>query len=75
MVVVVHQTVGMANPVTTLDDVLKCLEKELSVLIILIDSKPGVTPGGDMVEGSWEFDAEGSGHGEEITWLLLYFKT
>jgi hypothetical protein len=62
VVVVVHETVGVAEPVEPLVDLMKYFKKGLSVLVVLIDSLPGIAAGSDMIDGPVVFYAQRPSH-------------
>ena len=63
VVVVIHEAVGMADPVESIYHVSKDIEEVSSVLVIQEDGLLSVAPGGDMVEGTFEFYSQRPGHG------------
>ena len=57
MIVIVHQAVGMAEPVKAVDDLGKSIEKKLPVGIVPKDGLLFVAPGGDVVKSTVVLDA------------------
>ncbi len=66
MIMVGHETVGMTNPVVAFVDVLKRVQKVLTVRVTLKDGLFLVSTGGDMIDCAGVFDAERTGHGATI---------
>jgi hypothetical protein len=62
VVVVVHETVGVAKPVVAFIDVGKDSEKRLPVLVILKYSFFVVSPVGDVIHRAGVFDAQRTSH-------------
>lgn len=67
MIVIVHQTVGMAEPAVPIDDVGQEREKGGTILLIPHDVLPRIATTGDVIDGARVFDAQGAGHGREDT--------
>jgi hypothetical protein len=65
----------MAHPMIALDDALQSHQEAVAVVVIMVDGEAGVASRGDMVEGAWELNAQGSRHGSKIICLILDFKT
>lgn len=57
MVVIIHQTVGVAQPMKALVDLGKDGKKRLAVGGIFEDGFPLVTSGGDVVQSAVVFDS------------------
>jgi len=57
MIVIVHQTVGVATPVKAGDDLGRSIEKKLPVGTVSKDWLLFVAPGGDVVKSTAVFDA------------------
>jgi len=55
--VVIHEAIGMAEPVVALADLVEDEKKVLPILIIPVDGLLFVSPGGDMIYSTWIFDA------------------
>ena len=66
MVVIVHEAIGMADPVVAFVDMLERPEKVLTVLIVLEDGLLLVAAGGHMVDSAGVFDAKRAGHRANI---------
>ena len=62
MVVIAHQTVGMANPVKPFHHLRQYLEKTLSILIIFVDGLVPVSAGSYMIKRTIELNAQRSCH-------------
>ncbi len=62
MVMVVHQAVGVTNPVVALVDVLKGLEKVDPVLVALEDGLSFIAARSDMVNSTGVLYSERAGH-------------
>jgi hypothetical protein len=60
MIMIVHEAVGVADPVISLIDVLEGVEEVQAVLVILEDGFLLVAARGDVVDGAWVFYAEGA---------------
>jgi len=65
VVVVRHEAIGMADPVTTLDGIAEDPQERLTVDISEEDGFAGITSGGHVVEGAGELDPEWPCHGLE----------
>ena len=59
---VVHQTVGMAEPVVLTDSRTEDGKELLSVSIIHEDFSPCIPTGGDMIDSAGIFNSERTGH-------------
>jgi hypothetical protein len=66
VVMVAHETVGMADPVIALVHLLKDVEKGVSVPIVLEYGLPFVPAGGDVIDRAWIFYAQRTGHETKI---------
>jgi phosphopantetheine adenylyltransferase len=62
MVVVVHETVGMAEQVVLPDSRTKDGKELLPISIIHIDLSPRITAGGDMIDSTRVFNSERTCH-------------
>ena len=62
VIVVVHQAVSMTEPVIPLIDVLERVQEVDAVLVALEDGLSFVAPGGNVVDCTGVFYAEGAGH-------------
>lgn len=72
---IIHETVSVAKPVIAFNNGSKDREKGLSVLIIVKNFSPRIAPGCYMIDGTWVFDSQRSGHVNTLTEIILYFKT
>ena len=61
-----HEAVGVAGPVVSFTDMLECIQKVLTVTVILENGLLFVAAGGHMIDSSGVFYAEGAGHGTTI---------
>src|SRR2546425_8503175 len=66
MVMVAHQTVGMAPPVIAYHSLFQDGEKRLPILLVEVDSLAGIAAGGDVVEGAGIGEAQRTSHGRRI---------
>ena len=62
MVVVVHEAVGMTEPVIAFIDMLEGVQEVDSVLVVLEHGFLLVPAGGDVVDSAGIFYAKGAGH-------------
>jgi hypothetical protein len=62
VVMIVHQTVGMAYPVIPCDGFPQEIKKIHPVYIVPEYLPLGIPAGGNMVKGAGVFDTEGTGH-------------
>jgi len=62
MVVIVHETIGVADPVISLVDVLEGVQEVDPVLVALEDGLSFVAPGGEVVDCTGVFYAKRAGH-------------
>ena len=63
---VVHETIGVADPIVALIDVLKGIEEVFAVPVVPEYGFLLVATGGNVINGSGIFYAEGTGHGLRI---------
>jgi len=56
MIVIVHEAIGMAEPMIFLVDRAEDVKKGRAVFIILVDGLPCIASGSDMVDGAAIFD-------------------
>jgi hypothetical protein len=75
MVMGIHETKGMAEPVVMVRNIRQKVEKACAVGIIGVDRRTGVPATGHVVEGSREFNASGSGHEKRLIQKHAGFKT
>jgi hypothetical protein len=66
MIMVGHKAIGMTDPVVAFVDVLKGVQKVLTVCVILENRLLLVPAGGHMIDCAGVFDAERTGHGRTI---------
>jgi hypothetical protein len=57
MIVVVHETIGMADPMIALVDTCEDPEECFTVAVVLENVLLLVSPGGNMINGAWIFDS------------------
>ena len=62
MIVVVHEAVGVADPVISLVDVLEGVQEVDPVMVALEDGLSFVAPGGNVVNCTGVFYAKRAGH-------------
>lgn len=55
MIVIIHQTVDMAEPVKALRHFVKNLQEKIAVIIRIKNRVPSIAAGGDMVNSSAVF--------------------
>ena len=72
MVVVVHQTPGIAEPVELVDDLTQCLEKSLPIQVVVKNVFAPIASGGDVIERIGKFNTEGARHGGRIASGMLF---
>ena len=63
VIVVIHQAIGVNDYAEPLDSLLQGFEETFSVGNVAVDVFSLVSPGGDMVHGVFELDADGPCHG------------
>jgi hypothetical protein len=59
---VVHEAVGVADPVISFDNVLECVQKVDPVLVALENGLSLIAPGSDVVDCTGIFYAKRTGH-------------
>jgi hypothetical protein len=62
MIMIVHETIRMEEPVVLLDHRVEDSEKDVPVLIGAEDFRTAIPPGADMVESAGVFKAERTRH-------------
>lgn len=67
VIVVIHHAVGMTEPVIPLIDMLKCIQEVDSVLIVFENGFLFIAAGGDVIDGTGVFYAEGAGHAAMVS--------
>ena len=70
MIVVVHQTIGMAEPAVPIDDVREYREELRAVAVVHHDGLPGVPTARDVVHGPRKLNAQRTSHGAGVYLLL-----
>jgi len=55
MVVILHQAVGMTQPIVPKGNIRKRIQERLSVLIVAEDCFSFVSSARDMIDGTWKF--------------------
>jgi hypothetical protein len=63
---VIHQAIGMTNPVASSDYFTQDCKESFAVLVVFIDTFLTVSPDRDVVQGTWKFDSEGACHQKYI---------
>ena len=64
---IVHQAIAMQEKVIALADFTEDAEKVSKIILMEKDMLLGISPGGNMIEGSGELDTQWSGHVINIT--------
>jgi hypothetical protein len=54
--VVIHEAIGMAEPIVAFIDLVESGEKILSILVVLVNRLFFISPGGYMIHSAWIFD-------------------
>jgi len=67
--VIVHEAVGVADPVVSIIDVIQSVQKKLSVPGLSEDGLLFVAPRCDVIDGVGVFYAQWSCHGCSLSWL------
>ena len=62
VIMVVHHAVGMANPIVSFINVLECVQEVDAVLVVFENGLLFIAAGGDVIDGTGVFYAEGAGH-------------
>ena len=62
VIVIVHHTVGMTEPVISFIDMLECVQEVDPVLVVLENGLLFIAAGGEVINGAGVFNAEGAGH-------------
>jgi hypothetical protein len=75
MIVVLHQTVSVADPAVTGNDPGERLKKKLAVGLGEKDPLPSVTPTGQMIDGTGKFQSKRSRHEKLVSTEMLDCKT
>jgi len=66
MIVVGHEAISVANPIVTLINVLKGVQKVFAVSVVLEDRLLFVSTRSDMINSTGVFYAEKAGHGVRL---------
>ncbi len=56
MIVVVHETISVTQPVKTLHHLPQNPEELIPITVITEDIPPGIAPRGNMINSAWIFD-------------------
>jgi len=78
VIVVVHQTVGVAEPVKAVDDLAEGLQEGFAIPIVIEDVFSGVASGRHMVDRTVKFDSERTSHelgNYQSSHLIARYKT
>ena len=67
VIVVVHQTVGVADPIVSLVDVLEGVQEVDPVLVALENGLLFITPGGDVINSAGILYVQRAGHEKRIS--------
>src|SRR5574341_899526 len=62
VIVVVHQTVGVAKPVEAVNDFAQALQEGFAISIVIENVFSGVAPRRHMIDRAVKFDSERAGH-------------
>lgn len=62
VIVVVHHAVGMTNPIVTFINMLECVQEVYAVLVVFENGLLFIAAGGDVIDGTSVFYAEGASH-------------
>jgi hypothetical protein len=66
MIMVIHEAVGVAQPVIPLDDLRQQVQKGPAVRVIGVDGSLGISTAGQMIEGTGKSDTLGATHDDRI---------
>ena len=66
VVVVPHEAIGEHLGIESIERLTYDIQQRLSVLVIDEDRLAAVAARGDVVDGAWEFDAQGAGHANKL---------
>jgi hypothetical protein len=67
MVMVLHQTIGVAEPIIPKGYIRKGIQKYLSVLVIFENSFSFISSARDVIDSTWKFYTQRSHHGYPIS--------
>jgi hypothetical protein len=62
MVMILHQAVGMAEPIVPKGNILKRIQEHLSVLIVSENCLSFVSSAGDVIDSTWKFYTQRTCH-------------
>jgi hypothetical protein len=62
VIVIVHETVGIAEPLKPVSGAREKFDKIAAVFVVPEDPLTGVASGGDMIQGAGVFNTEGTCH-------------
>ena len=62
VIVVVHHTIGMTEPIIAFIDMLECVQEVHPVLFVFENGLLFIAAGCDVIDGTGVFYAEGAGH-------------
>jgi hypothetical protein len=74
VVVIVHEAVGVTEPIVPFDNRTYDSKKTLPVLVVAEYIIPGIASGGYMVDCTWVFDSYRSRHENKYNIELLIFQ-
>ena len=63
---VAHQAVGVYYPIVAITDMAKHIKEKTAIRFFKINVLSPVTTGGNMVQGTSEFDSKGSAHATSL---------
>jgi hypothetical protein len=66
MVMIVHQAVGMADPVVSMGNIRKGIQEDLSVLVVSENCLSLISSASDVIDSSWKFYTQWTCHGYPI---------
>jgi hypothetical protein len=66
MVMILHQAVGMAEPIVPMGNILKRIQEHLSVLIVSESCLSFVPSASDVIDSTWKFYTQRTCHGYPI---------
>jgi hypothetical protein len=66
MIVVIHETVSVTDPVIPFIDMLKRVQKANAIMVVFKDSFLLIAARGDMIDCAGVFNAKGTGHAETL---------
>ena len=63
---IVHQAVGVAEPIVPKGNILKCIQEHLAVLIVSENWLSFVSSARDVIDSTWKFYTQRTCHGYPI---------